>query len=89
MLTKVSSEFSNACWLFVNIITFTTFVIISVATEVCQTMWLLENWHYEEFLVQTVLCIEILLLINFININITTENTVISSCHMLFLIFGV
>lgn len=31
-------------------------------------------------------CIEIL--IDFMNINIKTENAVILSCHMLFLIFG-
>lgn len=43
MLTNVSYEFSNACWLFVNIITFATFVIFSVVTEVCQTMWLFEH----------------------------------------------
>lgn len=89
MLTNVSYEFSNACWLFVNIITFATLVIINVVTEGCQTMWLLENWHYEEFLVQTMVCIETLFLINFMNFNITTENAVILGCHMLFLISGV
>lgn len=40
---KMSHELSNASCLFVDIITFATFVTSNVVTKIRQTMWLHEN----------------------------------------------